>query len=251
VIGTADEQVKVDVATTSTSKEVMSKTLHIAKVFQPRWLQLYSWLEYDKKLNLMTCSLCKSGNKKNTFVSGTDNFRTSTLARHVTSGDHTILVMAGPRSRQFEAAINKALTKEENGVIVALRTIYWITKESLPLSKFQSTLQFLRDLKTPNVENPLYAESIRGDVYNSNTGDLLVSLYSVPVDGVVSPFTFNGNAGGYSIETTVQYAGGDENATASDTTSFTLRNRPVTPPPSTGGGTDSGGSTGGGGGGRD
>ena len=103
---------------------------------------------------------------------------------------------------------------------------------------------------TPNVENPLYAESIRGDVYNSNTGDLLVSLYSVPVDGVVSPFTFNGNAGGYSIETTVQYAGGDENATASDTTSFTLRNRPVTPPPSTGGGTDNGGSTGGGGGGR-
>ena len=43
-------------------------------------------------------------------------------------------------------------------MIVALKAIYWLTKENIPLIKFQSLLEFLRELKTPDVEHLLCGE---------------------------------------------------------------------------------------------
>jgi len=49
--------------------------------FQNRWLNLYPWLSFNG--TLMFCEWCKQKKFDNTFTTGTDNFRTSTLTRHL------------------------------------------------------------------------------------------------------------------------------------------------------------------------
>ena len=82
------------------------------------------------------------------MVQGTDNFRTSTLTRHVVGPDHQNAIKSGTERGNMQKAVNKALNKEEKGVIVALKTVYWLAKEGLPLSKYQSLINFLKELQT-------------------------------------------------------------------------------------------------------
>ena len=50
-------------------------------------------------------------------------------------------------------AAEKALSKEEEAVQVAMKAVFWLCQESLPLYKYQSLLSFLRLLNVPHIEH--------------------------------------------------------------------------------------------------
>ena len=100
----------------------------------------------------MTCQMCLDSKKvTNVFTTGTCNFRTSTITCHVNSTDHKELLNASVYAAQFEKSINKALSKEEKRVSVAVKTVYWLAKEGLTLSKYESLLGLFRHINTPDI----------------------------------------------------------------------------------------------------
>ena len=48
---------------------------------------------------------------------GTQNFKTSTLTRHIKSADHTRAIQAPKQRKEMKAAVEKALTKEEEVIM--------------------------------------------------------------------------------------------------------------------------------------
>ena len=56
--------------------------------FQIKWKALYSWLDYDEKLDIMWYTKCRSIKANNTMAIGTSNFKTTTLQRHIDGDDH-------------------------------------------------------------------------------------------------------------------------------------------------------------------
>ena len=64
----------------------------IKRSFQTEWLTKYAWFKYED--GEMYCSVCKAFKKKNTLMSGSTNFCTSTLVRHIESRDHRESVIA-------------------------------------------------------------------------------------------------------------------------------------------------------------
>ena len=80
---------------------------------------------------------------KNAFTFGTDNFKTSTLYRHTTHRDHQRALIAPQKSQNFKQAVNKVLSNEEKGMTSALKMVYWLTQEGMPLSKYGSMLRFM------------------------------------------------------------------------------------------------------------
>ena len=51
--------------------------------FQEDWLTKFTWLEYNKEADLMTCKLCAKHGKKNTFTKGTNRKRMDVLTEHM------------------------------------------------------------------------------------------------------------------------------------------------------------------------
>ena len=80
------------------------------------------------------------------MATGTSNFKTTTISRHVTSDDHKRAI-AAPIDRQ---AMNDAIThienKEERAIHVGMKAIYWLAKENLPLTKYESLMELLKKL---------------------------------------------------------------------------------------------------------
>ena len=121
--------------------------------FQLHWLQLHKWLKFDSKLNKMFCQVCIDAKLSNAMTLGTQNFKTSTLTRHIKSADHTRAIQAPKQRKEMKAAVEKALTKEEEAIIVAMKAVYFLVKEDLPLSKYPNFINFLKELNTPFVEH--------------------------------------------------------------------------------------------------
>ena len=67
--------------------------------FQSSWLAKWPWLRKDEKG--MTCALCLKHKKVNTMTSGSDNYRTSTIDRHLKSNDHTAAMIQDALSKDF------------------------------------------------------------------------------------------------------------------------------------------------------
>ena len=131
----------------STSKQNEQATWH----FQVGWLYSYPWLSYEN--GLMHCKQCRELKFTNTMAQGTNNFRTNTLTRHVSGSDHQWAVAAPNEQKRMSVAAEKALSKEEEAVQVAMKAVFWLCQESLPLHKYQSLLSFLRLLNVPHIEH--------------------------------------------------------------------------------------------------
>ena len=56
----------------------------------------------------------------NTMAQGTNNFQTSTLTRHVSGSDHQRAMAAPNEQKRMSVAAEKALSKEEEAVQVAM-----------------------------------------------------------------------------------------------------------------------------------
>ena len=102
-----------------TTEENENKKDDIKRSFQKEWLTKYAWLKYED--GEMYCSVCKAFKKKNMLTSGSTNFRTSTLVRHIESRDHRESVIArqsAQRNERMEMMIKKSFSKEDQPLII-------------------------------------------------------------------------------------------------------------------------------------
>ena len=51
--------------------------------------------------------------------------------------------------KNMELATKKALSKEEEAIQIAMKTVFWLSQENLPLEKYHSLIIFLKHLKVP------------------------------------------------------------------------------------------------------
>lgn len=135
--------------------------------FQSKWLQTNHWLAYDQEKNVMYCKLCRDLKLKNSLALGTDNFKTTTITRHVDSGDHKHAISASISRDNFEAAVAAADSKEVLGLHVCLQVVFWMAKEAIPLSKYESLMNLLECLGTPNIKFLKVGKRIDYQSYNS------------------------------------------------------------------------------------
>ena len=148
--------------------------------FQKQWLLLYPWLRYDKEKDLMFCNKCEETKKINSLTKGTNNFRTSTITRHLDTEDHKMAIAAPAAAESMKTAQKQAFSKKEEGVLVALKVMYWMCKEGLPLVKFRSLMDFLKHLQVPNIQHLDVGDKIN---YTSNdSADNFLSALSTLID---------------------------------------------------------------------
>ncbi|XP_062573421.1 zinc finger protein 862-like [Saccostrea cucullata] len=117
--------------------------------FQSSWLKLWPWMIYESEK--MFCTICKERGKDNIFTQGCGTFKTSSLNRHENSQDHRDSIQAQSLSKEMNVAVAKMMTDHDSALIKAIKTVHWLAIENLPLSKFESMMDFLKDVGTPNL----------------------------------------------------------------------------------------------------
>ena len=106
------------------------------RCWQERWLHTYPWLRYDSSKNEMFCEVCHKKSKKNAMAIGTDNFRTSTLTRHVQGSDHQLLSASPKEKERIKTCTQAALTKQEQALVIAFKCMLWLYKKNIPIKNF-------------------------------------------------------------------------------------------------------------------
>jgi len=111
---------------------------------------MYTWLtcteaSKGKKLGML-CKVCLASKKKNPFTTeeGCTNYRTSTLDRHVKITDHKLALSDSVLRKNFVKASQTAIAAKSDAVITAMRSVYWLAKESIATAKYPSLMEFLR-----------------------------------------------------------------------------------------------------------
>ncbi|XP_060556337.1 uncharacterized protein C17orf113-like [Ruditapes philippinarum] len=116
----------------------------VPRSFQNKWLQAHKWLKFDTEKQLMFCTLCINDGRDNIFTQGCNNFRTSTFSDHVKSKDHQRSLAAC--KDDFKSVMNKHFSAKEEAVLLALKTVYYLVEENIPLSKFKSLVEFQKSV---------------------------------------------------------------------------------------------------------
>ncbi|KAJ8381380.1 hypothetical protein SKAU_G00021580 [Synaphobranchus kaupii] len=86
----------------------------------------------------MYCKVCINKSKANSFTSGCDNFRTSTLERHVKSKDHRDALMESDGEKAMQSMLQRAMNEDEEATIKALQTVYFMAVGAEQLVGFGS-----------------------------------------------------------------------------------------------------------------
>ena len=105
----------------------------------------------------MFCSLCREAGCKNPFSQkGCRNFKTSALTVHVAGQDHREALCVPAQQKNTKKNTQKMeemlMTAKEKGAIKRLEVVKWIVNEDLPLSKLQSMISLLKELKTTDID---------------------------------------------------------------------------------------------------
>lgn len=133
---------------TESSKE--KKDTKEERNFQERWLRIWSWLEFRD--NKMFCSMCIKYKKANAFTSGCQTLKTSSMYRHEASDDHKNCSQEQSLKQNMAHAIKKSYEAQDNAIIKALKVVYWLASENIPLSKYESFLTICKQLDIPGME---------------------------------------------------------------------------------------------------
>ena len=78
---------------------------------------------------------------------GCDNFRTSTLTRHLKTDDHQSILAVPKERTAMETVLQTAQSKEEIGINIAFKAVYWLAQENIAMAKyfFFNRLESTRD----------------------------------------------------------------------------------------------------------
>ncbi len=112
--------------------------------FQKEWLQKYSWLRFSPEKNAMFCSICSDRAVVNPFTTGCQNWRTSTLQRHVASAEHRQTVRDQTAEANMARILDKAMGENEKAILSAIKTVYFMAKCDIPNAKYAEMLEFLK-----------------------------------------------------------------------------------------------------------
>ena len=95
------------------------------------WFKPFPWLTYDKEEKVIRCTVCMEDKiVKNSFTRGCSNFGKSALTEHVATLDHKSALKT-PVNRSNQEEVTKiVLTKEENGIVQAVKAVHWIVSET-------------------------------------------------------------------------------------------------------------------------
>ena len=107
----------------------------------------------------MFCSLCTKQKKDNALTRGSDNFRTSTLQRHLDSADHRDAVQELAFLKDFQTACEKSLSGKDEGVKTFMMAAYWLVEDEMPVSKFSRLIMLLKLSKCPDIESMYVGEN--------------------------------------------------------------------------------------------
>ena len=146
-------------------------------VWQDKWLRSYgNWLSFDSEKNIMFCSLCKEHSFKNTvaMAMGTNNFKTTTIDRHIVSNDHKTALSFPKAKQDLDIAIANAESKEETSIMLCMKVVYFMSVEG----KYPKFLMLLKELDNPNLDALKIGENIDYSSYTTAC-DLLDALSKV------------------------------------------------------------------------
>ena len=102
--------------------------------WQDRLRSYRNWLSFDSEKNIMFWSLCKEHWFKNTVAIGTNNFKTTTIDRHIVSNDPKTALSFPKAKQDVNIAIANAETKEE--ISIMLFCVAFCFKEFIALNFF-------------------------------------------------------------------------------------------------------------------
>lgn len=99
--------------------------------------------------------LCRTNKKENIMSAGTNNFRTSTLTRHAETSEYQILIQGSNFNikKSTDIAWGNVLNKESLAVITAMKAVYFLAKEFLPLSKYPKILELFKNVKAEHIND--------------------------------------------------------------------------------------------------
>ncbi|KAK3747890.1 hypothetical protein QZH41_001354 [Actinostola sp. cb2023] len=102
------------------------------------------------------------------------------MMRHEQFADHKSAIQAVELKDNFDAAFAKANSQEDEAVIKALKVVYWLASENLPMSKYESLMQLLKELEVPKIE--CLKVNNRIDYESYYTANELLSAISSQID---------------------------------------------------------------------
>ena len=70
------------------------------------------------------------------MTSGTNNFRTSTLTRHADHTDHKAAMLGETLRPDMKKCLNNAFSEKGEALKVALKTVYFLASEDIPMHKY-------------------------------------------------------------------------------------------------------------------
>lgn len=138
-------ETEIHTAPVKTTKPKTAKVY--AKKFQDSWCTTFPWVKHDMSSDVMFCTICRQCKNDTVLSSVTQNYRIKTLEDHAKSKGHLAAVAAAdPKQGQVLVGFSKAAQTRKAAVILALKTVHWLSVEEIANKKYSSLLHFLRDI---------------------------------------------------------------------------------------------------------
>lgn len=115
---------------------------------------------------------------QNIFTTGNTNFRTSTLTRYKISIGHQRAIMAPREQENLKTTVENVHNKEEKAIVIAMKAVYWLSKEGIALSIYSSMVRLLKDIGVSDIDSLYVNKYVDYSLYNT-ANDLLKSISNV------------------------------------------------------------------------
>ena len=117
------------------------------------------------------------------MTAGCKTFKMSSLTKHEELTDHKHAIAEGELQENFNASLSKVFIEEDEVIMKAMKAVYWMASENLPMTKYESMMHLLKDLGVPIA---CLQVSERVDYKSYYTANDILSAISAQIDAEVS-----------------------------------------------------------------
>lgn len=86
--------------------------------------------------------------------------------------------MAPREQENLKKTVENVHNKEEKAIVIAMKAVYWLSKEGIALSKYSSMIRFLKDIGVSDIDSLNVKKHVDYSSYNT-ANDLLKSISNV------------------------------------------------------------------------